>query len=169
MKQPVEVLLRVLTVLIGLVLLAGVGLNFTNAVMRYGMGISLRWAEEILVFGLVLIVAVGLVVSTARAEHLRIDVLQGFLPRWVRVISHLVLAGTFLYLSMQSHAVVALMMRFGQQSVAARIPMWIPHGFLLIAFWLGAAACLYAIWREYRPVPGAVASNPALPDIEGRS
>lgn len=169
MKRPVELALQGLTILLGLVLLAGVGLNFTNAVMRYGLGISLRWAEEILVFGLVLIVAVGMVVSTARAEHLRIDVLQGFLPRWVRAAGHLVLGGTFIYMSIQSHAVVSLMMRFGQQSVAARIPMWIPHGFLLVAFWAGAAACLYAIWREYRPARGAAAQPHGLEDYEGRS
>lgn len=159
MRSPIETLLRLITMALGVVLLVGVVINFGNAALRYGAGISLRWAEEIMVYGLVLIVALGTIVTTARAEHLRIDALTGLLPGWTRIASHLILAATFVYLAMQSQVVVSLMLRLGQKSVAARVPMWIPHSFLLIAFWGGAAACLYAIWRELRP-----RSGPETPD-----
>lgn len=167
MRNPIEAVLRVVTILLGLVLLVGVGLNFTNAAMRYGLGISLRWAEEIMVFGLVMIVSLGLIVTTARAEHLRIDLLQGLMPAWARIIGHLIMAATLIYLSMQSQFVVSMMLRLGQESVAARVPMWIPHGFVLVGFWGGAAASFYAIYRELRPGPAANAPSAAADHPSG--
>jgi TRAP-type C4-dicarboxylate transport system permease small subunit len=161
MKRPVEALLAAITLLLGAVMLLGVVLNFGNALLRYGFGTTLRWAEEIMVFGLVLIVALGTVVASARSEHLRIDALQSVLPGWMRVVSNLILAATFAYLAMQSNVVVSMMLRLGQKSVAAQVPMWIPHGFVLVAFAGGALASLYAIWCDLR-------RPPAPTDLDGQ-
>lgn len=172
MTRLAEAILRVLTFVAGIVLIVGVVLNFGNAVLRYGFGTTLPWAEEIMVFGLVLIVALGTVVATARGEHLRIDALQALLPGWTRILANLILAATFGYLAMQSNQVVSMMARLGQKSVAAQVPVWIPHGFLLVAFVGGAVACLYAIAREViaarRVAAEALAAGPHDPGREGR-
>lgn len=165
-----EGFLRIITAVLGLILIAGVILNFTNAFLRYALAASLPWSEEIMVFGMIFIIAIGTVVVTARAEHLRVDVMAAILPRAVRVAAHLLTAGVFFYLAMQSHVVVSLMLRLGQTSVAARVPMWIPHSFLLVAFSAGAVAALYAILREFRPPPPQPDSlAPVDPDVIAES
>lgn len=167
MIRLAEAILRALTLLAGVVLLIGVGLNFGNAVLRYGFGSTLPWAEEIMVFGLVLIVALGTIVASARGDHLRIDALQALLPGWTRILANLILAATFVYLAMQSQVVVSMMARMGQKSVAAQVPVWIPHGFLLMAFAGGALACLYAIGCEVIAARRAAAAAAAVGRSEG--
>lgn len=142
-----EKLLEVFADLLGVVLIAGVLLNFSNALLRYGFGASLVWAEEVMTFGLILIVMLGIIVVTARSEHLRIDaavqLLSPRLQHALRIFANLVICAALVYIAFQSLNIVQLMMRLGQTSVAARIPMWIPHSFLLVSFSLAALAALY--------------------------
>ncbi|WP_210246293.1 TRAP transporter small permease [Aureimonas fodinaquatilis] len=149
-----EKLLGVFVDLLGIVLIAGVLLNFSNAVMRYGFGASFVWAEEIMIFGLILIVMAGIVVITIRYDHLRIDAISPILPDWVkaviRIMISLIICGVLAYIAVQSLTIVQLMMRLGQTSVAARIPMWIPHSFLLVSFSLAAMAALYRAGVDLR-------------------
>jgi TRAP-type C4-dicarboxylate transport system permease small subunit len=160
MSKP-EKLLDLFALLLGLVLIAGVFLNFANAILRYGFGTSIVWAEEVMIFGLILIVMAGLIVVTARSEHLKIDLLLQILPskmkRLLSVVAALAVAAVFAYLAWLSLGVVQLMYRLGQTSVAARIPMWIPHGFLFASFALASLAALYRAWLDLRqPVRSAV-------------
>lgn len=147
-----EYALTALRALLGVLLLAGVALNFVNVGLRYFWGSPLAWTEEVMSFGLVFIVMAGTVIATAHDDNLKIDILPHLLPRrWrkgLKIFSHLVWAGVSLYLATQSLKVVEMMLRFGQTSTAARIPSWIPHSFVLGAFTLSALAALYAIVRE---------------------
>lgn len=144
---------KVSITLLGFVMLAGIAINFGNAVYRYGFGGTFRWAEEVMVFGLIFIVMFGSVVAVAVAgnEHLRINVVTEVLPtRIVLVLDGLILVLTtvlFALLAYYSLNVVELMLRLGQTSVAARIPMWIPHSFMLLSFAGSAviAACRLAL------------------------
>lgn len=140
---------------LGLLLLAGVGLNFANVCLRYFLGGALPWTEEVMTFGMLFIVMAGTVIATARDENLKIDILLPILPVRVKtsllILSHLVWMVVSIYLATQSLKVVEMLMRFGQTSTAARIPSWIPHSFVLGAFILSALAALYAIFRELWP------------------
>jgi TRAP-type C4-dicarboxylate transport system permease small subunit len=156
--------------LIGLLLLAGVGLNFVNVALRYIWGSPFAWNEEAMTFGLLFIVMAGTVVATAFDENLKIDILVQIAPppvqRALRVFANAVWAGVAIYLATQSWTVVSLMMRLGQKSMAMRLPTWIPHSFLLGAFVLSACAAVFAIVRELRGTPphdpGIVPSATAL-------
>lgn len=136
--------LSMATQLLGGVLLLSVALNFMNAFMRYVVGDSIMWAEEIMVFALIFIVMLGMVIVTSRDEHLKIDILSSVAPpgvqKGLRLLSSLAMCLVCGYLALQSSAVVSLMMRLGQTSVAARLPMWIPHGFVLVAMALSSIA-----------------------------
>ncbi len=140
--------------LIGLLLLAGVALNLVNVILRYVWGSPFAWNEEAMTFGLLFIVMAGTVVATAFDENLKIDILAQLTPppvqRGMRIFAHLVWIAVSLYLAVQSYTVVSLMMRLGQTSMAMRLPIWIPHSFLLGAFVLSALAATYAIVRELK-------------------
>jgi TRAP-type C4-dicarboxylate transport system permease small subunit len=147
-----------LTTLLGAVLLLGVLLNFANAAGRYLFGGGFVWAEEIMVFGMIFVIMLGTVSSTYADEHLRMDVVLQWLPatarKWVGVVSQLVLAGVCAYLALNAYTVVSLMMQLGQKSVAARIPTWIPHSFLLVSFALSTLLALQrAIAGALQPPP----------------
>lgn len=164
----VEGALTAFRTLLGLLLLAGVVLNFVNVCMRYFLGDSLAWTEEVMSFGLLFIVMGGTVVATAHDQNLKIDIVLQLLPRaWdraLRIFASLVWAGTSIYLATQSLKVVEMLMRFGQTSTAARIPSWIPNGFVFGAFVLSALAALYAIAREiYCPASDLQSEREAVP------
>lgn len=138
--------------LLGVVLLAGVALNFVNVAMRYFFGSPFPWTEEAMTFGMILLVMAGTVVATAANANLKIDLILQIAPGRVasafHIVSNLVWCGIAIYLAMQSRTVVELMMRFGQKSPAAGVPMWIPHSFVLVGFALCALAALAAVGRE---------------------
>ncbi len=134
-------------------MIAGGALNFLNVCLRYIWGRPFAWTEEIMTFGLLFIVMAGTVIATAFDQNLKIDVLLQVLPRFwrkaFRIAGECVWIAVSIYLALQSYTVVTLMMRLGQTSMAARIPSWIPHSFLLGAFILSAFAAVYPIIREF--------------------
>jgi TRAP-type C4-dicarboxylate transport system permease small subunit len=135
--KSIERVLSGLTMVLGVLLILGVGLNFLNAALRYSGGGSLFWAEEIMVYGMIFVIMIGSVIATAKDDHLRMDVIVQWAGpvarKWLLVISHLALVLSCGFLAWNSHTVVSMMLRLGQQSVAARIPMWIPHGIVFVA------------------------------------
>lgn len=150
--RQIDRLLTTITMFLGGVLLLSVALNFVNAFMRYVVGDSIMWVEEIMVFTMIFLVMVGMVVVTARSEHLSIDVFSSIAPpsvqRALRLLTGLVMCLACGYLAVQSGTIVALMLRLGQTSVAARLPMWIPHSFVLFAMVLSSLAGALLFVRE---------------------
>jgi TRAP-type C4-dicarboxylate transport system permease small subunit len=144
--------LAMATWLLGSVLLLSVLLNFMNAFMRYVMGDSIMWAEEIMVFALIFIVMLGMVVVTAQDTHLKIDIFSTAAPpsvqKGLRLLSSLAMCLVCGYLAVQSSDIVSMMLRLGQTSVAARLPMWIPHSFVLAAMVLSSVAGALLFVRE---------------------
>lgn len=153
--------------LVGILLLAGVVLNFVNVCLRYFWGHPFAWVEEVMVFGLLFIVMAGVVVSTALDQNLKIDILLQIVSRrWRRVLkisAHCIWISVCLFLAVHSYTVVALMKRLGQVSMAASIPKWIPHSFILGALVLSVIAAVYAIVREFK-VGGVVAGQVSSSD-----
>jgi len=156
-------LLNYVSITLGSMLLLGVFFNFLNVIMRYGFGNSFSWSEEVLVYGLIFIVMIGSIIVTARNEHLKIDFIISILNSNSRslliIFSQIITCIVFIYLSMQSQKIVFLMFNLNQTSVAARIPMWIPHSSLLIAFSLAALAALWSAAREVMSLRGGTSGE----------
>lgn len=150
--RQIDRLLTAITLFLGGVLLLSVGLNFVNAFMRYVVGDSIMWVEEVMVFTLILLVMLGMVVVTARNNHLSIEVFSSIAPppvqKALRLLTSLVMCLVCGYLALQSSTIVSMMMRLGQTSVAARLPMWIPHSFVLIAMALSSLAGALSFMNE---------------------
>ena len=134
--------MRATRLVLGFVLLAMVVLNVANAVARYAFGAVLIVADEVLVFGMVWLVMVGLILVTADRSHIALD----FLPNRVGMRARLMLMAVHYavifavcsYAALQSFRFVQRVAALGQTSMGLALPMYIPHSALVVGF--GGAA-----------------------------
>ena len=113
--------------MLGLVLIALVLLNVVNATVRYLFGRSLPEADEILLYGMIWLVFLGLTQVTATRRHLRLDLLERALPgrsaAIQRLVTDLLIAGLCGFLASQSLIVVERLGSIGQTSIAAGLTL----------------------------------------------
>ena len=139
---------RVIELVLALAFILAVLLNFTNVVGRYLFGISLLGSDELQVFIIVGVTFLGAAVVTRRNQHLRMDVLVQFMPEplrlALRVIEQLLLIVLAGFVISQSFFYARQMLRIGRTSDMAGVPMWIPHGAVVLGF---ALVLIVALWR----------------------
>jgi len=133
---------------LGSLLIAMVLLNVANAAGRYLLGQSIAGADEILVYGMVVLVSLGTVLVTLRGEHLQFDLLSQKLPPRLRLLHlallNLLVAALCGWLATQSWTAVEKLHRLGQTSMAAGIPTWIVHAALFFGLVATALAAFGA-------------------------
>jgi TRAP-type C4-dicarboxylate transport system permease small subunit len=146
--QAFDRIARIIELALALAFILAVALNFGNVVGRYLFGLSLLASDEVQVFIMVAMTFLGAVVVTRRNAHLRMDVLVQFMPAAARLALRIaeqllliVLAG---FVVSQSYFYATQMLRIGRRSDMAGVPMWIPHGILVLGF---ALIILVAVWR----------------------
>jgi len=137
--------------LLGLAVIAAVLLNFANIVGRYVLGRAIVGADETLIYIMLGIVFVGIIVVTARDAHLRMSMMADLAPelfrRWLRRLEWLILALVAGFVAWIATSISLQLQGFGQRSLSANIPMWLPHG--VVAFGLAATAAI-AVWMCLR-------------------
>jgi TRAP-type C4-dicarboxylate transport system permease small subunit len=143
-----DAIARAIELVLALAFIVAVLLNFGNVVGRYVFGVSLLGSDEVQVFIMVGMTFLGAVVVTRRNQHLRMDVLVGFMPASVRMLlrfaEQLLLAVLAAFLLTQSFFYARQMFRLGRASDMAGVPMWIPHGTIALGFGL---ILVVALWR----------------------
>lgn len=153
---------RVIELTLALAFISAVLLNFGNVVGRYVFGVSLLGADELQVFIMIAMTFLGAAVVARRNMHLRMDVLVRFLPAPVqvllRVVEQVLLAVLAGFVLSQSYFYAGRMWMIGRTSDMTGLPMWIPHGFVVLGFGL---MLIIAVWRMLRilrglPNPSAV-------------
>jgi TRAP-type C4-dicarboxylate transport system permease small subunit len=139
---------RVIELALALAFIMAVLLNFGNVVGRYLFGVSFLASDEVQVFVMVAMTFLGAVVVTRRNEHLRMDVLVQFMPAGLRLglrlAEQILLLGLAGFVVSQSYFYASQMFRIGRRSDMAGVPMWIPHGMLVLGFGL---IIVVAGWR----------------------
>lgn len=119
-------------------LFAIVAINGANVVFRYVLSSAWSWAEEAMLFLMVLMVFAGAVAASWRGAHLALDMLLERLPEALRRAAILVMAllsvTVLAVLTVSSFKVVSLLYRFGQKSAAMEFPMWIAQGCVCVGF-----------------------------------
>jgi TRAP-type C4-dicarboxylate transport system permease small subunit len=124
--------------LLGAVLIGMVLLNVVNAVGRYAFGAVFIGADEILVFGMVWMVMLGMLLVTAEGSHISLDLLPTRVGSRTKIylllISHSVMALGCVYAALQSLFFVQRITALGQTSMALGLPMVIPHAALVVGF-----------------------------------
>lgn len=153
--SPIVRLLRssiaLIETLLGLAVIVAVLLNFANIVGRYMLGRAIVGADETLIYLMIGIVFIGIIVVTARDAHLRMSMMAHLAPeqfrRWMRRLEWLILALVAGFVSWIASSISLQLQGFGQRSLSANIPMWLPHG--VVAFGLVATAAI-AVWMCLR-------------------
>jgi TRAP-type C4-dicarboxylate transport system permease small subunit len=145
--RGVRALIFFLRVAAGLLLAASVALNFANVIGRYFFGISIYWAEEMMLFLMVGCVFFGNGVVAWSGRQIRMDVVVGKLPERARraldVFSELVLIVTALIIVAWAWPVVHDLYSFDQRSQAGDFPLYVPQAFIPIG--LSIMALLAAV------------------------
>lgn len=133
--------------IIGLLILAGIAVNFGNVVGRYVFLAPIIWAEEIMIYIMVWTVFIGAILVSWDGRHLKMDFFSIMLPSpWkqtINFISTAAFVGMCLYVIPKSFTVTEMMFNLDQLSVVAEAPMAVPHSALLIGFTLMFIAVAY--------------------------
>jgi TRAP-type transport system small permease protein len=137
-RQSLSLGMNWLERILGAILIASIVLNFGNVVARYVFGTALISADELQVFALVAITFLGAAIVTWRGQHLRMDVIGSLMPRplarGVRIAEAVVGLIVVGFICVQSWRYVVKVWNLDQVSDMAHVPMWIPHGSLLLGF-----------------------------------
>lgn len=135
-----------LRTLVAVLLLVAVAVNFSNVFGRYVLNQSIFWAEEILIYVNVWMVFLAGAVVSLDNGHLSVDVFRrkdtGRLRRLQDLLADLVILVVAAAGLASSWTALSVFLRTGQKSVAAGIPMSVPHSALLAGFALIAAVAL---------------------------
>ena len=149
-------------------MLATVAVTGANVIARYVFRTPFFWAEELLTYVMISFVFLGTILVTWDVAHLKMDILSQRLPRpWSTVVGTVslgLLIAVCGFMMVHPHIVTATMWRFGKKSVAANLPMVIPHSMLLICF---VGMTVVAILR-YRQILAADAASDSVTEAEKR-
>lgn len=132
--------------------LFGIGLNFTNVVGRYVFGSTIIWADEVLIYVVAWIVFYGAGLVSIKGGHLSIDFISTIVNTRVKVVLRVttlvitLLACMFVLNS--SKDMLSVLARSGQKSIAAGIPMVIPHAAIPLGFAIILIVSLAALMRK---------------------
>ena len=133
--------------LAGVSLLLIVAINGANVAARYLFRAPFPWAEELMLFMMILAVFSGAIAVTWRNLHIRIDTFIDRAPPAVRLaaiaISTGISIGAIAVVTYASLRIVVLLYELEQRSDALRAPSWIPQSFVPIG--LGVIALLMAV------------------------
>ena len=140
--KAVRALLAVTRSLSAALLACSVLVNFANIVGRYFFGVSITWAEEIMLFLMVGCVFTGCCAVAWEGRHIRMDVLVSLMPRRARealeLAFELLLIATSALIAIFSWPVVSQLAEFDERSAAANFPMVIPQSMIPIGYTLMA-------------------------------
>jgi len=160
-----NILPRAIELLLAVAFMLAVCMNFMNIIGRYAFGYTFLGADEVQVYIMIWMTFLGAAVVTWRDQHLRMDVLIRCLPRTAQRLVHALRATIFLILAIfvasVSFQYTAKMFTLGQTSDMARIPMWLPHGAVVLGFTLIAVMILYTgAMAAYGRQPESLSTDP---------
>ncbi len=148
--------------IVGVLILAGIAVNFANVIGRYVFLQPIIWADETMVYIMVWTVFIGAVLVSFEGQHLKMDFFSIMLPSpWKEIINGIATVSFLavcVFVIPQTWTVLKLLWNFGQRSVVAEIPLVIPHFALLLGFVLMFLAVVVH-FRSY--VKGEFGGDPA--------
>ncbi len=124
-------LLYLLKTLLALGLIGMVLLAVYNVIGRYVFGNAFPWADEVIVFAMIVVVWLGGIVCVWERSELRmlilVDGLNAKSRHWVTILQSLIISGACGAAAWVSWGFLAKVFRFGMTSDAAGIPVWTVH------------------------------------------
>ncbi|WP_188717291.1 TRAP transporter small permease [Paracoccus acridae] len=122
--------------------------------MRYVMGASLSWSEELARYLFIWATYLGISYAVRLDAHIRVTMLTDVLPMggriMVRILTHLIFGAFALYVMYQGWFMVEKTFRFGQKSASLGIPMGIVYLAPLTGFGLTVLRLIQRIFLDLR-------------------
>ena len=109
--------------------------------MRYVMGASLSWSEELARYFFIWATYVGIAYAVRKDAHIRVTMASDLLSAkgqvFLRILSHIIFGAFAIFVMYQGWFMVEKTFRFGQKSASLGMPMGIIYlapftGFLLV-------------------------------------
>lgn len=133
--------------------------------MRYVMGASLSWSEELSRYLFIWATYLGVAYGVRKDAHIRVSMVTDLMsPRnaaYIRILTHVIFGAFAVFVMYQGWIMVEKTFRFGQKSASLGIPM----GFVYLAPLTGFAFTILrlaqAIWLDLRAATSS--------DIEGKA
>ncbi|MBY5985944.1 TRAP transporter small permease [Halomonas sp. DP5Y7-2] len=124
--------------------------------MRYVMGESLSWSEELARYFFIWLIYLGISYGAREMRHIKIDAALKLFPRparpWVVILGDVLFLVFALYVVWTSWTVIERQMMLGQTSPAIGVPMWIVYAAPCVGFALTTARQVQSIcWRIKHP------------------
>ncbi len=133
-------------IFVGTLVLALVAITGANVVARYVFLSPFFWADEALVYVMIAFVYISAIMVAWDGRHLKMDILLQLLKSpWKEIVNFMaatLFVGICAFVVVQSFQVTLIQAEFGKRSVAAEIPMVIPHSMVLIAFFFMMVAVI---------------------------
>ena len=123
-------------------------ISFIQIIMRYALGSSLSWPEELNRYLFVWFAYISLSYAVRYSCHTRIDIFETLKPalkKPLSVVCDLGLVFFCLYLMRPGYTVVTQLLASGQTSSAMNLPMWIVY----LSLFLGLILTLLRILEKY--------------------
>lgn len=99
----------------------------TQIFMRYVVGASLSWSEELSRYFFIWATYLGIAYAVRKDAHIRVTMLTDILtPGWrraARILTHVIFGAFALYVMYQGWFMVEKTFRFGQKSASLGLPM----------------------------------------------
>ena len=124
--------------MLGVLILAGIAINFANVVGRYVFSSPIVWAEEVLAYIMVWCVLIGAVPVMWEGRHIKMDLIAAAVRGRARIALNAITAiGIVLvcvFVIMQSWPFVSMLIETDQRSIILRLPMGLMNAALLLGF-----------------------------------
>ena len=131
----------------GVALIIVVAINGANVVARYLFLTPFSWAEELMLFLMILSVFAGAIAVTWRNLHIRIDTfvdrMRPELRRTALAIGSLISIAVIGVVTFHSGRIVSLLQMLDQRTDALSAPSWVPQSFVTIG--LATIALIIAV------------------------
>lgn len=133
--------------------------------MRYVMGASLSWSEELSRYLFIWATYLGVAYGVRKDAHIRVSMVTDMMsPRnaaYIRILTHVIFGAFAVFVMYQGWIMVEKTFRFGQKSASLGIPMGFVYLAPLTGFAFTILRLVQAIWLDLRAATSS--------DIEGKA
>ena len=142
-ESLVVLMMAVMSIIIGL-----------QIFMRYVMGASLSWSEELSRYLFIWATYLGVAYGVRKDAHIRVSMVTDLMSRrnaaYARVLTHVIFGAFALFVMYQGWIMVEKTFRFGQKSASLGIPMGFVYLAPLTGFTFTILRLVQAIWFDLR-------------------
>ncbi len=130
----------------GSLLLAAIAINMANVIGRYVFARPVFWAEEVLIFMIIWSVYIAAGSISFLGTHLTMDLVAAQMTSRYRtflgLLTVILTVACSAFVVTQTAKILALYVRTGEASMAARVPLAVAHSAVLVGFALMGTVAL---------------------------